>query len=169
VADVVPPLPRELEADPNAARLRARLERDAAPLWPGAVDRAPRLAFDDALAAALGEVRRSGELVVGLEAAAAALDAEARGLDALASRGVATASPRVSRLLLVADDGAERFYRQVERLTRRHAPRVLTCRLAAPAVRLGAAALGRPAPVKAVLVQRKGAVARVLRALAEAA
>jgi hypothetical protein len=168
VADVVPPLPRELEADPGAARLRALLERDARPLWPGAADRTPRLAYDEVLAAALGEVRRSGELVVGLEAAAAALDADARGLAALAARGVATA-PRVSRLLLVADDGAERFYRQVERLTRRHAPRVLTCRLVTPAVRLGSAALGRPVPVKAVLVQRKAAVARLLRAVAEAA
>jgi hypothetical protein len=36
---------------------------------------------------------------------------------------------RVSRLLLLANVGAERFYRQIEALLRRHGPRVLALRL----------------------------------------
>jgi hypothetical protein len=54
-------------------------------------------------------------------------------------------------------------------VTRRHAARLLTCRLDVPAAVLGQAVLGRAAGVKAVLVQHKAVVADVLRALAGAA
>jgi hypothetical protein len=166
---VIPPLPREIEADPAIALVRARLEDATVRLWSGGSGVVPRLALGGELAAALADARRRGELVVGLDGAEAALDAEARGLLALATRGVGTSSARVSRLLLVAEDGAERFYRRVERLTRRHAPRLLTCWVTVPAVGLGAVVLERDVPVKAVLVLRKRGVAAVLRALVTAA
>jgi hypothetical protein len=54
------------------------------------------------------------------------LDSEA-GLAALASRDE-TLAPRVSRVLLLMNDGAERFYRAANR-SRVHAAHLLTCRL----------------------------------------
>jgi len=163
---VVPPLPREVEADPRAAAIRARLGASARPLWSGAALAVPDVPLEAALARALVCAHARGDLVLGLEGCADALMVEARGLDALAARTAAGPAERVSRLLLVADDGAERFYRQVERVSARHAPRLLTCRVTADAARLGAAVAGRQLRVKAVLVQHKRAVAAALRALA---
>jgi hypothetical protein len=163
-----PPFPREIEADPCAAALRARLDAGAAPLWTRGTVLAPTVPADEALLVALAHAARDGALVLGLEAAKAALDSEEAGLAALASREKKARSSRISRVLLLASDGAERFYRAAESLTRAHATRILTCRLDVAAETLGRHVLGRPASVKAVLVQRKGAVSAVLRAIAGA-
>ena len=163
-----PPFPREIEADPCAAALGARLDANAAPLWARGTILAPTVHVGDVLLRTLEHAARDGALVLGLEAATAALNAEEAGLAALASRDGKARAERVSRVLLLANDGAERFYRAVESLTRAHATRLLTCRLDAPADALGPWVLGRPASVKAVLVQRKGAVSAVLRAIAGA-
>ena len=163
-----PPFPREIEADPCAVVLRARLDAAAAPLWARATTVAPCVRAEPPLVAALERAAREGALVLGLEAATAALNAEEAGLAALASRDGKARAERVSRVLLLANDGAERFYRAVESLTRAHGTRLLTCRLDVPADALGPWVLGRPASVKAVLVQRKGAVSAVLRAIAGA-
>ena len=164
-----PPFPREIEADPCVTALRARLDADAAPLWARGTTLAPTVHGGDALLRALEHAARDGALVLGLEAATAALDAEEAGLAALASRDKKARPVRVSRVLLLASDGAERFYRAAESLTRAHATRLLTCRLDVAAETLGQHVLGRPASVKAVLVQRKGTVSAVLRAIAGAA
>jgi hypothetical protein len=164
-----PPFPRDIEADPCAPALRARLDADAAPLWANGTAPAPRLRATAALVASLERLAREGALVLGLEAAQAALDSEEAGLAALAARERKARAERISRVLLLASDGAERFYRAAESLTRAHATRLLTCRLDMPAETLGRHVLGRPASVKAVLVQRKGAVSAVLRAIADPA
>ena len=161
-----PPFPRDIEADPCAAALRARLASGAIPLWRESTTIVPVLPLDRALAAALGHAAREGTLVRGLEAASTALDREELGLAALATRDGTARAQRISRVLLLANDGAERFYRAADRTTRRHAARLLTCRLDVPADELGRVVVGGPAAVKAVLVHRKGAVAAVLRALA---
>jgi hypothetical protein len=126
----------------------------------------PVLPLGPALAEALGAAHRDGQLVLGLERAEQALDAEARGLALTARRSGATPGARVSRLLLITNDGAERLYRHVERLGTAHAPRLLVAMLAADAAAIGRITTGREAVVKVVLVRHKQAVAGLLRALA---
>jgi hypothetical protein len=161
-----PPFPRAVEADAWAPALRARLARGARPLWREAAIVVPVVHADAALVAALEHAGRTGMLVLGLEAATAALDREEHGLAAIATREQRARPTRISRLLLLADDGAERFYRAAESTTRRHAGRVLTCRLDVPSRTLGRAVVGREVGVKAVLVQHKDAVVAVFRAIA---
>ena len=165
-----PPFPREIEAEARVAEaLRARLAAAEQPLWAGAAIAAPRMSMGPALADRLGRAARADALVLGLEAAAARLDREAHGLAAADARRGEARGARVSRLLLVADDGAERFYREVERVARRHGARLLVCRLALDAAALGAAVTGRGSRVKAVLVEDKHVVADLLGALAREA
>jgi hypothetical protein len=114
---------------------------------------------------ALGAAYCAGHLVLGLEGADEALAGEARGLALVARRGGPARGPRVSRLLLLSDDGAERLYRHAERLAVAHKPRVLVLMLAADAATVGRSTTARDAAVKVVLVQHKQAVAALLRAL----
>jgi hypothetical protein len=158
-------LPREIEADPGHGAIRARLAAVCRPLWHGGKASVAVLPLCPALATALRAAHVDGHLALGLERAAEALTAEARGLDFAARRAATKAGARVSRLLLLSEDGAERLYRHVERLALTHAPRVLVLVLSADATTLGGATTGRDAPVKVVLVQRKRAVAALLRAL----
>jgi hypothetical protein len=158
-------LPREVEADPGHGAIRAQLAVASRPLWRGGTTAVPVLSLRPPFAAALQAARRDGHLVLGLERATEALAAEAHGLDLAACRPTTGAGVRVSRLLLLSEDGAERLYRHVERLALKHAPRVLVVVLSVDAATLGGATTGRDAPVKVVLVQRRRAVAALLRAL----
>jgi hypothetical protein len=124
------------------------------------------LPLSAAVADALHAAYRDGQLALGLERAEEVLAAEARGLTLAARRSGAAPAARVSRLLLVSNDGAERLYRHVERLgVVTHAPRVLVAMVAADAAAVGRATTAREAAVKVVLVQHKQAVAALLRAL----
>jgi len=158
-------LPKAVEADPRATALRARLRKDARPLWREGELRVARAPLDDALASALRAAKRAGQVLRGLEAADEALAAEEKGQRAADREAGAPRGARVSRLLLLSDDGAERFYRHAEALLHRHAPRVLALRLATDAETLGALLFGPDRIARAVLVQHKDAVAAALFAL----
>ena len=91
---------------------------------------------------------------------------EQRGLDALKQK--APESPqnaRASRFLFLANDGSTRFYRDAEVLLTRYAQRLLICRIDLAGEAFGAAILGAPRLVRAVLVHDKKLGARALLAL----
>jgi hypothetical protein len=150
-------LPRQIEADACGGAIRNVLTARARTLWEHGRVVVPALALTAPLGEALRAALMRGQLQRGLEAAAVSLAAERRGLR--------NASDRVSRLCLVADDGAERFYRQVERCLMVHGPRILGGLLEADGVTLGKLLYGRDTAVKLILIDHKDAVASVLRAL----
>jgi hypothetical protein len=156
----IAPLPREIEDDPAAAAIRACLAEPGRRLWTGSTTAVPVLPLTRELVAALGTARGARQLVLGLEAVAEALANEAHGL---ARRPGGEGGRRVSRLLLVSEDGAERLYRHVDRLAAEYAPRVLVLMLACDAAALGRATTGGETAVKAVLARHKRAVATLLR------
>lgn len=162
-AEVVVRLPRDVERDPRHAAVLRTLAAERRRLWSEGSLEAPVLPLTAELRAALGNPVLRGALVRGLETVESALAAEARGL---AASPAAAPEPRVSRVLLAANDGAERLYRQVERLSRTHAPRVLVCLVDAPSAELGAVIFGPGATAKVVLTGHKDAATRVLLALA---
>jgi len=159
-------LPRAIEADPTAAERVARLLAHGRPLWREGEIMVPRAPLGAALETALRHAQRAGELVRGLESAEQALAAEEKGLRQAERAGDKPHGARVSRLLLLADDGAERFYRQAESLLRRHAPRLVAVRLESDAATLGGLLFGPGRPVRAVLLERKESVAAALLAIA---
>jgi hypothetical protein len=126
------------------------------------------LPLDDALADVLRDASAQGRVVRGLERATAALDAQERGLDRADRRAGVVRGERISRLLLLADDGADRFYRHVESLLVRHGARVLAVRLDVGARALGERVFGPGALAKLVLLDHKDAVAAALLAIAGA-
>jgi hypothetical protein len=120
------------------------------------------------LATVLFEARRSRRLVRGLEAAEEALEAQRRGVRSArsASGEYPGATPqRISRLLLVSGDGANRFYRNIEGLLRKYGATLEVLVIACDELELGAAAFGREQRARAILVEHKEAVIRVLERL----
>ena len=156
-------LPRDVERDPRPDAVRAALAAGARRLWAGGTVEAAVVPLTEPVRTALGSPAIRNALIRGLEGAEATLVAERRGLDALPA---ADRAPRVSRLLLVTNDGAERLYRQVERLATTHAPRVLVCLLDVPSATLGGLLYGPDAVAKLVLTGHKDAATRLLLALA---
>ncbi|RIL00889.1 MAG: hypothetical protein DCC71_18275 [Proteobacteria bacterium] len=160
-------LPKAVEGDPRAQSLLRAIEAHGAPLWSGSALRVPEAALAGAVATALRSAHSASRVVRGLEAAEQALAAEAHGLAVADRASGAPRGVRVSRLLVISNDGAERFHRQVEALLRRHAGRVLAIRVTADAETLGSLLYGPGRRARLLLVEHKDAVAALLLALAE--
>lgn len=158
-------LPREVEADVRAPGLLRGLAASARPLWAGGSVGVPEARLTVELAEALRSAHTAGRVVRGLEGAQRALEAQARGLREADLKTGQVRGERISRLLVLSDDGAERFYRQVESLLRRHGGRVMAVRLDADAARLGGLLFGAGRIARVLMVEHKAAVSAVLLAI----
>ena len=127
----------------------------------------PRYPLDSGLRDGLFEVRRARRVVRGLEAAAEALDREAAGL----SRAAATRSAgrRISRLLVLSNDGAPRFYRQAMRIVEKHVDRAAAIVIDADEADFGDAVFGGGRRLRAILLDHKDAVVYLLDRLVPSA
>jgi hypothetical protein len=159
-------LPRRVAEDPGAARLASELVARSEPLWPGGECPVTRADLTPRLEAALKSAYSGGRIVRGMEGAQRALAVEERGLRHVDRKTGVERGRRISRLLILADDGSERFYRSVESLLRRHCPRVLALRLPIDETAFGRILFGRDEVARLLLVEHKDAVSAVLLALA---
>jgi hypothetical protein len=159
-------LPKSIEGDPHAEQLRGVLSANTQRLWAEGQLEIPSAKFEAALVTALMSAFSAGQLLRGLDSAERKLESEERGLKRVDERSGVERGQRVSRLLLLSDDGAERFYRQVERCLLRHGPRVLAIRLNVDAVGLGELFFGPGGLARCLLIHHKDAVSAILLALA---
>lgn len=158
-------LPRAVESDPRLDEIRQALDAHRRLLWPGGTLPVAVVPLTSALRGVLQSPATRRGLQRGLESAATVLAAEQRGLQALPTAVTAGHGERVSRVLLIANDGAERFYRQVERLALAHAPRVLVCLVDCTSLVFGELLAPPGSVVKLVLTVHKATASAVLRAL----
>lgn len=101
-----------------------------------------------------------GEMVVSYESVEKELAVERKGL-----QNVNNHSDRISRLLIVTNDGSERFYRELTYLQRKEGGRVLVCRLEISSLEMGEILAMPGRSVKAALINRKKSVINVLKAI----
>ena len=160
-------LPRELEGDGSAEPIRQMLMVRTVQLWSGSDLSVPLLTLSDPLKKVLRSANSKGHVRCGLEAISEKLEKEKKGIALVRERSSLPTGDRVSRLLLISNDGAQRFYRHIEHLLQLHAPRLLGCMLDMDGKALGRAITGNENQIKAIIVEHKGVVSELLRALLE--
>ncbi len=153
-------LPRQLENEGVESDVRAALEIESVALYSDSEISIPVLKLNPKLRQHIFYAKSAGALIFGFEAIEEYLANELQGL-----QNVDSHSDRVSRLLIVTNDGSHRFYRGLEFLQRRQGERVLICRLDVDSVAMGNILGLKDKPVKAVLVNRKKSVMNVLKSL----
>ena len=153
-------LPKQLEAEGVASDVRAALQAESVELYCASAIYIPVLKLTPQLRTNIFHAKSVGELIVGYEAIAKALANELRGLQKIDSLG-----DRVSRLLLVTNDGSQRFYGEIAFLQKRQGARVLICRLDVDSLLMGNVLGFKDQIVKAVLLNKKKAVIHVLKGL----
>ncbi len=159
-------LPKSVEADPRGAQLLRNLTTHTRKLWRESEIEIPAAMLTPELAEALRTAYSTGQVVRSLENAERVLAAEERGLS-MADRQIGVPrGVRVSRLLLLANDGAERFYRKIDALLRRHGPRVLAVLLQIDEHGLGELLFGPSRTARLLMLEHKQAVASVLLSMA---
>jgi hypothetical protein len=163
--------PRQLEADGLAEKIReALMARKKKLRLEGKID-VPVLSWNEALAGALRKARLQRRVRVGFEDILDKLAAEKKGIEEIRQKEQAAHKDRISRLLLVSNDGAERLYRHIEQTITDYSPRILGCLLDLDSRSLGQFIVGgknvKGTGVKVILVEHKDAVSDVLRSLIE--
>jgi len=153
-------LPKQLEKEGVESDVRAALAKESIELHSGSTVYIPVLKLTPKLRTHIFYAKSLGELIVGYEAIARALANELRGLKRIDSQ-----SDRVSRLLIVTNDGSPRFYRELAFLQKRQGPRVLICQLDVGSVLMGNILGFKDQVVKAVLLNKKKSVVNVLKSL----
>jgi len=153
-------LPRQLENEGVESDVRAALEKESIALYSDSEISIPVLQLNLKLRQHIFYAKSAGALIFGLEAIEAYLANELQGLEMVDSQ-----SDRVSRLLIVTNDGSHRFYRGLEYLQRKQGKRVLFCQLDVDSVLMGDILGLKGKRVKAVLVNRKSSVINVLKSL----
>jgi hypothetical protein len=161
-------LPKAIEAGPRAAALHAALRAQARPLWAGGALLVPTAPWSPAVASALESAHREGGVVRGLELIEKTLEREARGLSLVDARSATSRGSRVSRLVLLSNDGTERFYRQAERLLSMQGPRVLAVRVDADCARFASVVTEASGVVRALMLEHKELVASLLLSMYDA-
>lgn len=157
--------PRHLETEYDPDTIRRVLMEHTAKLWPSGELIVPVITINDRLKNTLQEAMPKGGLRFGLEGATAKLRSEKTGIDNISGQRDASHGARISRLILLSNDGSERFYRHVEQLLLLHAPRVLACLLAMDSGTLGKAITTRDKGIKLVMAEHKDVVSGILRAV----
>lgn len=155
-------LPKQLAKDGVEDAVLAALERASAELCEGSETRVPLLTLTAELRKQIFYAKSLKELIIGYDAIEKILASELRGLQKVDGQ-----SDRISRLLIVTNGGSPRFYRELEFLQKRHGPRVLICRIDIEPVLLGDVLGSKGRQVKAILLNRKTAVIKVLKSLIE--
>jgi hypothetical protein len=152
-------LPKQLEKEVEAD-VRAVLKKESIELCSDSNIYIPVLKLNPELRKQIFSAKFLGALIIGYFAVEKALENELHGL-----QNVNNQSDRVSRLLIVTNDGSPRFYRQLEFLHKKHGGRVLICRLDIDSSLMGNILELKEKQVKAVLLNRKESVVNVLKSL----
>jgi hypothetical protein len=154
-------LPKSLQTPELELRLEKALAAQSRPLFDGCDEDAPYLSLNKSITDLLRSCRRAGHLVGGLEKITAQIGSEEQGFAALQKRGQANTPKSSTRILLLCDEGSERFYRDALRLCRRHTPWVGLVRLQLAPSECASLFFGsQTSTVKALLIDHKDWVKR---------
>ena len=153
-------LPKQLEKENVELEVRRVLEKESIQICSDSTITIPVLKFNPALRKHIFTAKSLGELIIGYRAVEKALEGETHGLQKVNNQ-----SDRVSRLLIVTNDGSPRFYRQLEFLHKKHGGRVMICRLDVDSFLMGNILGLQDRQGKAVLLSRKQSVINVLKSL----
>ena len=158
-------LPRQLVSDPKAEGLLDQLFSRTRKLKPEGSISLPVVELTDALKNALLAARRTGRAVRGYENASDLLNLESVGINKLKKQD--GQGERISRLVLMSNDGVDNFYNKAEKLIIQHSPRVLGCVVEAGSYTLGSFLFGEGKIAKLILIDHKDAVSGVLLSIFE--
>ena len=160
-------LPKNIVNHPNVIEIENLFKRNLRLLHANGRLQVPVWPFDTKSQKALSLVYGFKHLTQGLESIGAELDKELKGLKNLQKQPGQSQNQRLSRLIILSNDGSDRFYHQAETLLVKHSDRLMACIVDATADQLGEAFTKKSNPTKALLIDDRKALEAFLAALAE--
>lgn len=153
-------LPKQLKKDNIELEVQAALDKESIALYSESETQISVLTLNHNMRQQIFFAKSMGDVILGLEPIEKSLENELRGLQKTDNK-----SERVSRLLLVTNDGSKSFYQGVEYLLQTQVTRLMVCRLDIDAKLMGNILGLKNQKVKAVLLNSKKAVINVLKSI----
>ncbi len=122
-------LPKDLESTPEGEEIWNRLFAETTPLWSASSNEVPIVAMHERLQQSLFYARKAGHVLRSYDQIVIELEQGQRGLDSLEKKTGQAPSNRVSRVVFVTKDGADRLYRRCDELLDLYGNRILLCQL----------------------------------------
>ncbi len=160
-------LPKNISTHPNIKAIETLFTKNLHLLHQDGKVKVPHMSFNENVRNALKSIYASKHLIQGLEAIGSHLDKELKGLKALAKKSGETQNDRLSRLLILSNDGSERFYHNAESILNRHSSRSMAIIIEASSEELGEAFTKKSNPAKALLIDERKSLEAFLSAIAE--
>ena len=151
-------LPKNTVKLPLCAEIEARFTKTERPLRLNGTVAATFWQLSDELKRAIKNAAVNQQLLIGLERIEQLLTKEAKGLRMLQEKSGQPEAHRLSRLLLLSDDGSDRFYHDVESLLRTHGNRTWAVVIEASAETMGLLATPKGSPIRALLIADRKAL-----------
>jgi len=161
-------LPRLVESDPRSPEISEIITTNLKKLWQKARTKAVFLPFSEKLIKVLQMEHKRGRIVRGFEGIERKLEMQAHGLNLADEKSSSQRGARVSRLLIISNDGTERFLRKVENLLLDHEDRVLGLIIDIDSEKLGKMFFGEGKTAKIMMLEHKESVANALFSLCSA-
>ncbi len=160
-------LPRLVESDPRSEEIMAILAGNFKKLWEKSRANAAFLPYSERFIRTLQFEHKRGRIVRSFELIERNLQIQAHGLNMVDEKTESKRGTRISRLLIISNDAAERFLRKVEGLLVEHGDRVLGLVIDADSEKIGHLFFGEGKTAKIMLLEHKESVANALFALAK--
>lgn len=157
-------LPKQIENDERCDAVSEVLGKTQK-LWSGAKNQVAFIPFSMGLIRAMQMEHKKGRLIRGYELIERTLVTQANGQQQVDEKTGASRGKRISRLLIISNDGSDRYLRKVDALISQHGQIVLPVIIDADSERLGQLFFGEGKAVKLLLVEHKESVAAVLLAM----
>ncbi len=158
-------LPKKLEGTEDGKKIPALLRSHLKPVKPGNEYLIPCFPSSKPILDALIRARRTDRLIRGFEDGEKLLYAEGNGIENIDNKTGINRRERISRLIVVANDGSDRFYRQTKRLAEKNRPRVMAILLDITSFELGETIFGPGKRALFLLISHKDSVTGLLTSL----
>lgn len=151
-------LPKGLKDHPLEPKIAAWLTSELRLLRGDGTLRVPTLSWNPVVDSALSKILKAGHLVQGLDQIDREMRKELHGLKQVAEKDGSPLPDRLSRLLILASDGSDRFYHNAESMALVHKERLAVCVIKADSEQLGASFSKKKQPLKALLINDRKAL-----------
>ena len=158
-------LPRAIESDERYEEIKKILDSSLKKVNKNSHLKAVFLNGTPRFINALQLEQKRGRIIRGLENIQRNLDIQANGIALADEKAGTVRSARVSRLIIISNDGSDRFLRKLENLLEEHDDRVLPIILNSDSEELCAMFFGADKTAKVIMLAHKESVCNALLAL----
>ncbi len=153
-------LPKDLVKQKVDEQICSILENSLQPVSEGSETKIPCIELTQKVRSHIFYAGKTKHAVFGFESIEQTLAKELHGLEKMG-----TIPNRISRLLIVSNDGSDRFYRQLEFVEKSHGQRVMFIKVDVDSDKLAQTLGLKGKKIKSVLITHKDSVCNILKQL----